>query len=104
MFLRSSNKFNMQKMMKFTRIDQNLDGISDYTFDNPDYKALFFQSNLVLRWEYLPGSTLFLVWSQGRNDYFIDGGFSFMNDSRDLYQIHPHNVFLIKVSYRLGIS
>ena len=85
-------------------VDQNLDGITDYTFDNPDYKALFFQSNLVLRWEYLPGSTLFLVWSQGRNDYFIDSGFSFMDDTRDLYQIHPHNVFLIKVSYRLGLG
>lgn len=84
-------------------VDENLDGINDYSFDNPDFKALFFQSNLVLRWEYLPGSTVFLVWSQGRNDYFIDGGFSFIDDSRDIYNIHPHNVFLIKISYRLGI-
>lgn len=85
-------------------VDENLSGLTDYSFRNPDYKALFFQSNLVLRWEYLPGSTLFLVWSQGRNDYFIDGGFSFFDDTRDLYRIHPHNVFLIKISYRLGIS
>jgi hypothetical protein len=102
--LLTAQQIKYSKEDEIYRVDQNLDGITDYTFDNPDYKALFFQSNLVLRWEYLPGSTLFLVWSQGRNDYFIDGGFSFMDDTRDLYRIHPHNVFLIKISYRLGIS
>lgn len=85
-------------------VDENLDGITDYSFDNPDFKALFFQSNLVLRWEYVPGSTIFLVWSQGRGDYFIDGGFSFSGDTSDLFSLHPHNVFLIKVSYRLGLN
>lgn len=85
------------------RIDENLDGITDFSFDNPDFKALFFQSNLVLRWEYLPGSTLFLVWSQGRNDYFTDGAFSLGDDTSDLFRIHPHNIFLIKVSYRLNV-
>jgi len=86
------------------QVDENLDGMSDYSFDNPDFKALFFQSNLVLRWEYLPGSTLFLVWSQGRSDSYTDGGFSLSNDTRDLFNIYPHNVFLIKVSYRLGLN
>ncbi|MDP2422814.1 MAG: DUF5916 domain-containing protein [Bacteroidales bacterium] len=85
-------------------VDENRDGVVDYQFDNPDFKALFFQSNLVLRWEYLPGSTLFLVWSQGRRDYFPDGAFSMFDDTQDLFQLKPHNIFLIKLSYRLGLS
>lgn len=84
-------------------VDENLDRITDFSFDNPDFKALYFQSNLVLRWEYLPGSTLFLVWSQGRSDYFTDGAFSLADDTSDLFRIHPHNIFLIKVSYRLNV-
>ncbi len=35
------------------------------TFGNPDFNFLQFQSNLVVRWEYRPSSTVFLVWSQG---------------------------------------
>ncbi len=85
-------------------VDENQDGVADYRFDNPDFKALFFQSNLVLRWEYLPGSTLFLVWSQGRNKYFVDGDFSVFDDTQELFKIFPHNILLIKLSYRLGLS
>jgi hypothetical protein len=59
-----------------------------------------FQSNTVLRWEYRPGSTLFLVWSQGRDD-FIPGAarFDFGRDYDDLFSLHPNNTFLIKASY-----
>ena len=46
-------------------IDENLDGTIDYSFENPDFSYVQFNSNLVLRWEYIPGSELFLVWSQG---------------------------------------
>ncbi len=85
-------------------VDENLDGFFDYSFENPDYKALFFQSNLVLRWEYLPGSTFFLVWSQGRSDYFTDGAFAMLEDAGNLFELHPHNIFLAKISYRLGVN
>lgn len=44
-------------------MDRNKDGITDYSFDKPDYNAYFFVSNLVYRWEYKPGSTLYVVWS-----------------------------------------
>jgi hypothetical protein len=58
-----------------------------------------FRSNLVVRWEYLPGSTLYLVWSQGRTNSTSEGLFSFGNNMKDLFDIAPHNVFLIKLSY-----
>ena len=69
------------------------------SFDNPNFNFLQFRANLVLRWEYTAGSTLYLVWSQGRTDYFTDGGFHFRNNVRDLFNVIPHNVFLVKISY-----
>jgi hypothetical protein len=66
-----------------------------------NYKA--FQSNVVLRWEYRPGSTLFLVWNQGRQgstSYSGDG--SYQADVRDLFRLHPANTFLVKWSYWLN--
>jgi hypothetical protein len=75
-----------------------------YGFGDPNFKFLQFRSNLVIRWEYTPGSTFYLVWSQGRTD--IQAGdivFSPGNDLRDLFRVHPHNVFLIKFTHRLKI-
>ncbi|MGQ0538843.1 MAG: DUF5916 domain-containing protein [Gemmatimonadaceae bacterium] len=59
-----------------------------------------FRSNSVVRWEYRPGSTLFLVWQQGRTEDAADPGtFNFSRDYRTLFQAHPQNTFLIKASY-----
>jgi hypothetical protein len=80
-------------------IDENTDGNSDYSFGNPNFNFQQFRSNLVVRWEYLPGSTLYLVWSQGRTNSTSEGLFSFGNNMKDLFDIMPHNVFLIKLSY-----
>lgn len=80
-------------------IDANLDGSNDYSFSNPDFNFRQFRSNLVLRWEYLPGSTLYFVWSQGRTSTDIKGLFSYENDTRELFRTVPHNVFLLKFSY-----
>jgi hypothetical protein len=64
------------------------------------FDVKFFNSNTVLRWEYQPGSTLFLVWSQGRSDF--DGVFgtrSFTGDFRQLFRAPADNTFLVKVSH-----
>jgi hypothetical protein len=72
--------------------------------DNPggfNFKAL--QSNVVLRWEYNPGSTLFVVWNQGRQGFDPTRGTNaFQGDVRDLFSLHPANTFLVKVSYWLN--
>lgn len=61
------------------------------------------QSNVVYRWEYNPGSTLFVVWNQGRQGYDAAQGFNkFQGDVRDLFRLHPANTFLVKVSYWLN--
>jgi hypothetical protein len=84
-------------------VDENLDGI-DYSFDNPDFTVSEFLHNLVIRWEFLPGSTAYLVWSQTREYYTGDGIFDFGSQADNLFtETKPHNVFLVKFSYRFGL-
>jgi len=83
-------------------VDENLDGNYDYYFDKPDFNVKEFLSNLVLRYEYLPGSTLYLVWSQTRSEYHNYGDFSFSRDIENLFDKKAHNIFLLKFSYRFG--
>jgi hypothetical protein len=67
------------------------------------FKFMQLKTNAVLRWEYLPGSTLFLVWSHGRQaDAGERLGQSWRNDFGDLLELHPDNTFLIKVAYWLN--
>jgi hypothetical protein len=73
-----------------------------YTFDQPDFNVKEFLSNMVVRWEYLPGSTIYLVWSQTRHQSVTNGNFDFRNDMTDLFNNRPYNIFLLKMSFRLG--
>jgi hypothetical protein len=91
----------------YYNIDENIDGTTDYGFDKPDFKVQEFLSNLVIRWEYNPGSSLYLVWSQTRSNSSSTGNLDFFNDLGDLFKTgdnKPHNVFLIKFSYRFGLK
>ena len=59
-----------------------------------------FNSTTVLRWEYRPGSTLFLVWTQGRTDFApLEGQRSLTGNFSDMFRLHPNNTFLVKASY-----
>jgi flavin-dependent dehydrogenase len=70
--------------------------------------------NAVLRWEYRPGSTVFLVWTHGRladlGGYVLSTGGSepdspFDRDTfglaLDTFDLQPTNVVLIKLNYLL---
>jgi hypothetical protein len=73
-----------------------------YSFANPDFSFRQFRSNLVLRWEYRPGSTLYVVWSQGRTGSEPDWDSSFSSNWNGLWRTRPDNVFLVKLSYWLS--
>jgi hypothetical protein len=61
------------------------------------------RTNTVARWEYRPGSTLFLVWAHGRQGYrTVESDRSWYGEYRDLLDQHPDNTFLIKVAYWLN--
>ncbi len=70
-----------------------------YSFANPDFSFRQFRSNLVVRWEYRPGSSLFVVWSQGRTDHRASWQRSFGTNWDDLWGTRPQNVFMVKLSY-----
>jgi hypothetical protein len=61
-------------------------------------------TNSVLRWEYRPGSTLFVVWQHGREGPGPGDTFrqSWTRDYRKLFELHPDNTFLVKVAYWLS--
>lgn len=81
------------------RIDEDRDGAFDYDISNPDFDVREFNSNLVLRWEYQPGSAIFLVWSQVRDEPNLLGrNHDFRNDLDQLFSAPAHNVWLLKVS------
>jgi uncharacterized protein DUF5916/cellulose/xylan binding protein with CBM9 domain len=62
-----------------------------------------FKSNTVVRWEYRPGSTLFFVWTQGRQRYDDSPDTrSWTGTYPDLMKIRPDNTFLVKLSYWLN--
>lgn len=71
-------------------------------FGNPDFNFKQFRSNAVLRWEYRPGSTIFLVWAQGRDHFERDGSFRMGSDFGDLFGQESENVLMLKVSYWLN--
>ncbi len=84
-------------------INLNEDGREDYRFDNPDFNTFQYRSNLVARWEYRPGSTVYLVWSFTQSRYKNEGNYSFKDDMGEIFRVHPHNIFLIKFSYRFSL-
>jgi hypothetical protein len=65
------------------------------------FKVTEFISNSVLRWEYRPGSTLFVVWQHGRAGPPENGRFrqSWARDYQELFELHPDNTFLVKFAY-----
>ncbi|GMV05744.1 MAG: hypothetical protein AMXMBFR53_20210 [Gemmatimonadota bacterium] len=85
----------------------SLDAPKGYTFSPwagsmPDfdfnYRSL--RGTAVLRWEYRPGSTLYLAWQQSRSDYATGvGDFDFGRDRQALFRARPDNVFVLKASY-----
>ncbi|MEI8048074.1 MAG: DUF5916 domain-containing protein [Bacteroidota bacterium] len=81
-------------------VDTDGDG-TDFSFDNPDFHFLQYRSNLVYRWEYKPGSTIFLVWSQGRTTDGTNGDFMFSDYSKELRATPAQNDFQVKISYAI---
>lgn len=82
--------------------DPNKDNQWDYSFSNPDFVYNSLQSNLVFRWEYFPGSTVYIIWSLNNSVGSSDNKLVLAENIQALQDEIPENIFLIKVSYRLG--
>ena len=71
------------------------------TIGNPNFNYVSLRGNAVLRWEYMAGSTLYLVWTQSREDVTPTGEFEFGNSMNNLMSVQPDNIFMIKITYWL---
>ena len=93
-----SNQINFDETHNRYQIDEDKDGTVDYNIQNPDFSVAQFQSNLVVRWEYIPGSELFLVWSQAikSSDSINENLFNELNSQ--ILGSKPTNIFLIKMT------
>ena len=96
----NSNQISYDSASDSYLVDENIDATTDFSITNPDFSFIQFQSNLVARWEYIPGSEIFLVWSQGltRNGNPMYKLFPSLNDN--IFGQTAHNIFLIKATYR----
>ena len=90
------------------RVDPDAAGpAASFTVDNRDFSYRSLRGNAVLRWEWRPGSTLFLVWQQSRVEELeaSDPTLSGVGESRighdtgEIFRIPPNNIFQLKVSY-----
>ncbi len=82
-------------------LDHDGNGSIDYDFGNPNFNFMQFRSNAVMRWEYIPGSELFLVWSQGTTSNGDPMKNLWPSLREDLFSQQVNNNFLVKLTYRL---
>ena len=66
---------------------------------NPNFNFKSLRGNAVFRWEYRPGSALYLVWTQERSDADNTGEFHMNDNATQLLKADANNVFLAKVTY-----
>ncbi len=89
-------------------VDRTGDGSSDFSFPDPSFTYGQLSSNLVLRWEYRPGSTLFVVWSRDVRDRASLGSLDPVEGMTDLVGLGrplpapATNLLVVKLTYWLN--
>ena len=84
-------------------VDVNGDGVADFSFDEPDFRVVSLRTNAVLRWGFLPGSTLFVVWQQSRENDAPYAGLALGRGLLDTFTATGQNVLAVKVAYWMGL-
>jgi hypothetical protein len=83
-------------------VDPGRGGSGPFTFENPDFNFKSLRLNTVLRWEWRPGSALYAVWTQARENSMNPGRSDLGGDLDDLFASPSTNVFEVKATIRLG--
>ncbi|HLG32335.1 MAG TPA: DUF5916 domain-containing protein, partial [Ignavibacteriaceae bacterium] len=118
----SGDYFNFKELAAPRTYDFNVYGNGNSTFDeqnyvadpdgdgpappidigNPDFNFKSLRGNAVLRWEYLPGSVIYFVWTQTRSEEEETGEFRFGDSVSRMMSTQPENIFMIKMTYWLN--
>ena len=96
----NNNQIDYNEQSDSYIIDEDINGIADYEIGNPDFSFVQFRSNLVIRWEYIPGSEIFFVWSQGNTGFQDPKRRLFSSLDSQIFGEKAENTFLIKATYR----
>jgi hypothetical protein len=70
-----------------------------FTFGNPDFNFKSLRLNAIFRWEWRPGSAMYLVWTEQRQDTDHAGSFAFSRDVGRVFAAPADDVFLFKIAY-----
>jgi len=84
-------------------LDFDADGTADYSFSDRDFNVRSLVGSAVVRWEYRPGSTIFLVWQRRQAGSVSTGDFDFGRDLGAMLDAPADDRFMIKVNYWLGL-
>jgi len=97
-FLAKGRYTNFKKLLGSNNLP-DYDYLNSPVYTNPDFNQQVFNANLVLRWEYLPGSTFYLVWTQARSGN--NGMFerSLSDNISDTFRLPMDNAILAKITY-----
>jgi len=92
----SAGKYDDFKQLSQPRSNNYTAAAAPY---DPDFNFKSLRGNAVLRWEYLPGSTLFFVWTQSRADFEDVGDFQFGRSMGRMFRAPAENIFMVKATY-----
>jgi hypothetical protein len=100
----SAGEYSNYKELVDGRAGNYADRYRPYAYTgNADFNIRSFRTTNVLRWEYKPGSQMFIVWQQNKSDYQEYGDFNFGRDFNGVFSAPSNNVFLVKFSYWLNM-
>jgi hypothetical protein len=99
----STGQYSNWRQLADARAARFADRFAPYPGDPGGFDFKQVNANAVLRWEYRPGSVMFVVWQHGRSGYeSVSSRFDFSRDYGNLWSLHPNNTFLVKLSYWLN--
>jgi hypothetical protein len=75
------------------------DGGAPFEFSNPDFNFKSLRFNAIFRWEWRPGSAMFFVWTQQRQDLARPGEFMFGRDVSRVFRAPADDIILFKIAY-----
>ena len=84
-------------------LDFDGDGMPDFNFPDRDFNIQSLRMNVVLRWEYRPGSRVYLVWQQTRSEKDENGTLNIGRDFGNLFGGESENIFIVKFNYWFGV-
>lgn len=102
-YVDTGSSFSYDDGMRSYSVDPDELGPSaPFSFDNPDFNVKSLRLNAIFRWEFRPGSTLYAVWTEQREDEEYPGDFRARRDLSRLFSARADDVFLLKLTYWIG--